>query len=305
MGGADVVPGVSGGTVALVLGIYSRLVGAISRFDAKLVQLALSRKLSQAWEYADLSFLITLGTGIVIGIVSLGEISNRLLTTSATSRSATLAFFFGMIAASTFVVGRRIEPSQRAYVPLLLGVAGATFAFWITGLPTATKELTLPYVFACGSIAISAMILPGISGAYLLLVLGLYLPLTDILKRLRHLDVNGFDLTVVVVFGLGCGIGIVLFSKFLKWLLARHHSATMAVLAGFMVGALRKIWPFQTPIHEGGLHAKHQEYANYLPSSINSTVLLCAALVVIGFGLVMALHRFGPADDAPTQAGAA
>ena len=221
MGSADVVPGVSGGTVALIVGVYERLVGAISRFDIQLLGYVRKLELRKAICHVDFPFLASLGFGIAVAIVTLGSTMESLLV-GATSRPLTLAAFFGMILASTIVVARWINAPRLSdkWWYSSMGVAAAAFAFWITGLQASSAEVTLGYVFLCGMIGICAMILPGLSGAYLLLVLGMYSHLTDILHRLPHLDVGFRDLVTVAVFGAGCAIGLVAFSKVLRWLLS-------------------------------------------------------------------------------------
>ena len=240
MGAADIVPGVSGGTVALILGIYARLVGAISRFDGRLVRLVLERRLLEAARHIDLRFLVGLGAGIGAGVLGLASVMNRLLT---------LAAFFGLILASSAIVGRLALRDTKLPAFGALAVLAAGFAFWLTGLEAVSGgDPSLPYVFFSGAITICAMILPGISGAFLLLLLGMYVPITGILKRLPKLDVTTNDVVTVAVFSLGCGIGLLAFSRVLRILLDKRFGPTMSVLAGFMIGSLRKIWPFQRDV---------------------------------------------------------
>ncbi len=292
MGGADVIPGVSGGTVALILGIYERLVTAVSRFDLTLVGHARSGRLREAADHIDLRFLISLGAGIALGILSLGAAMNGLLTNVST-RPPTLAAFFGIILASSVLVARMIPKDSGSQAPLLvlLAVGGAISAFWLTGLPHVHATLTPVYVFICGAIGICAMILPGISGAYLLLVLGAYLPLTGILKALPRGDVTGGDLVTVVIFGSGCAVGLLTFSKVLRWLLARHQAQTMAVLCGLMIGALRRVWPFQRDLTPEVEDVGHKEFANIWPQALDGSTLLCVAMAVVGLVAVFLLDR--------------
>ena len=166
MGGADVIPGVSGGTVALILGIYARLITAISQFDHRLLNHLRRGQWFQAARHVDLRFLSTIGGGIALGVVSLGELMNGLLS-SAETRPVTLSAFFGMILASSFLVARMISIASRGHLhtAITIGIAGFVVAFVVTGLGAMHVEITLAYVFLCGLIAICAMILPGISGA--------------------------------------------------------------------------------------------------------------------------------------------
>ena len=247
MGGADIIPGVSGGTVALILGIYERLIAAISHFDLQLFRLLGSRRWRAAAVHVDLRFLAALGVGILTGIVSLASLMNRLLKDDAT-RPLTLAAFFGLILASAVLVAKMIKAKRNTDVPVLviLAAAGTIFAYWLTGqTPAAVDEPSLLYVFLCGTVAICAMILPGISGAFILVILGMYLYITGLLRDIKNFDAGWNDLLSVAVFCAGCALGLIVFSKFLRWLLARHEPQTMALLCGFMLGSLRKIWPFK------------------------------------------------------------
>ncbi|MGD9854788.1 MAG: DUF368 domain-containing protein, partial [Planctomycetaceae bacterium] len=241
MGAADIIPGVSGGTVALILGIYNRLVTAISRVDGTLVGHVRHRRWRAAAKHIDLRFLIALSLGIVTGIASLGSLMHWLLENQ---RQHTLAAFFGLIAASSFLVGRLIHRWSPAVTALL--VAGAAGAVWIVRQPALTHPPdALWYVFFCGVLGICAMILPGISGAFILLILGKYHDLTGIIKDTLKLHITADNIATVVVFAAGCALGLIGFSKFLRWLLGRHESETMAVLCGFMLGSLWKSWPYQ------------------------------------------------------------
>lgn len=298
MGGADIIPGVSGGTVALILGIYERLVTAISHVDLELLSLVRTGHVREAAEHLDLKFLVSLGTGIGLGILSLGSLVNQLLS-STNTRELTLAAFFGIILASSYLVACMIEfkSPQEAAVLTVLGLLGAGFAFWLTGLQGEEVTLSYGYVFVCGMIGICAMILPGISGAYILLILGAYLPLTDILKALPRGHVGLSELTIVLVFGAGCAIGLIAFSKVLRWLLARHEAPTMAILCGFMIGALRKIWPFQTDLTPEVEKVKHKMFENTWPEAIDGHVIACLAIATVGLLAVLFLDRLTGAHE--------
>lgn len=249
MGGADVIPGVSGGTVALILGIYERLVTAISHVDSTFLQLVLKRDFREAGRRIDLKLVIPLGLGIGLGIAILGSVMHTLLEDY---RQFTMAAFFGMIGASCYIVARLIGKWSAS--TFLLIALGAGFALWVvTRKALETPPDGLWYVFVCGVIGICAMILPGISGAFLLLILGKYHEITGIIKDVIKLRITMDAIATVVVFALGCLVGILSFSRLLRWLLAFHWQTTMAVLCGFMLGSLYKIWPFQvdtTPLVE-------------------------------------------------------
>jgi putative membrane protein len=284
MGVADVIPGVSGGTLALILGIYNRLVTALSHFDRHTLQLVLRGDCRDAFTRVDLRFLVVLASGIACGILALGGLMHWLLEHE---RQHTLSAFFGMIAASSLLVGRMISRfTARELVLLVAGVVGASF---IVSLPAlAHPPDALWYIFVCGVVGICAMILPGISGAFVLLLMGKYHDLTGILKNAVTLQVTTGDVAVVAVLGTGCVLGLITFSKCLRWLLARHEPQTMAALCGFMIGSLWKIWPFQADLTPSQPELKLKEFA-HLPLSeipLDRTSLMTIAIGV-GAGLVV------------------
>jgi len=288
MGGADIIPGVSGGTVALILGIYRRLVTAVSHFDLETLRLLRRGELGQAIRRVDLYFLMALGLGIGVGIVSLASLMHSLLTQSAT-RSLTLAVFFGLIVASGVLVGRMVE--RWGPGTILVAAVGTAFAFWITGLQSFHPDPTYLYVFFCGMVAICAMILPGISGAYILLLLGMYVHVTGAIKGLPRGDVSTENLMTIAAFLAGCAIGLVSFSKLLRWLLSRHESTTMALLCGFMLGSLRRIWPFQRDLTPHEEELKLKLFANEWPAVIDGRFWLVLGLGVVAAALVFGLNR--------------
>jgi putative membrane protein len=293
MGAADVVPGVSGGTVALVLGIYERLVTAVSHFDRQLVRLLLRREWRQAAAHVDLRFLVALAAGIAVGFLTMTVAMNYLLTHGGT-RSLTMAAFFGMILASAIVVSMWIRsPALATGIGYIgLGLAGAALALAISLMqPTAAEDPSLLYIFICGSIAICAMILPGISGAMMLLILGVYVYLTDIPRMLVRGEEVGHSLAVVLVFGSGCAISLVLFSKVLRWLLTQWRSATMSFLCGLMFGALPKLWPFQIDTTPGIEEWKHKVFQPHWPATWHLEEVSAVAVVIVAMALVLVVDR--------------
>lgn len=242
MGGADIIPGVSGGTMALILGVYERLVGAISHFDLTLIKLLRERKWAEAARHVDLLFLVLLGGGVLSGIVLLASSMHWLLENQL---QHTYAAFFGMILASSYLVCRMIGRGGWDVIGLVL--VGAAGAYWLVGLKALEDPTISPlYIFACGMISICAMILPGISGSFILVLLGAYKVITGILRDCVHGKFTD-DVWLLLCFGAGAMVGLLGFSKILKWLLSRYEVATMAVLCGFMLGSLRKIWPYKSP----------------------------------------------------------
>jgi putative membrane protein len=286
MGGADIIPGVSGGTVALILGIYARLVNAISHCDRTLLKLLRQGHWRDAAEHLDLRFLVPLAIGIGGGVAALGTVMHALLEEHL---QLTLAAFFGLIAGSCFLVSRLV--ARWRGIEVLLAVSGAAFALWLVTRPAlASPPDALWYIFLCGAVAICAMILPGISGAFILLILGEYHEITGIIKDGLKLQWSVDSLVTVAVFASGCVVGLLSFSKLLRWLLSSHGSQTMAVLCGFMAGSLYKIWPFQRDTTPEVEQFKHKVFQ---PISLNEiawdgmfawtllAMLLSAAAVIL------------------------
>ena len=280
MGIADVIPGVSGGTVALILGIYERLVTAISHVDLEFLTDLRRRRWRRAAAHLDAGFLVLLLSGILLGILSLANVMKHLLEHQ---RQHTHAVFFGLILASSLLVARLI----RLWTPLAIAmlVAGAAFAYWLVGLLPAAPPAGLWYVFVCGMVAICAMILPGISGSFILLILGKYDDILGIIREMTRGQFTGEAVAVLAVFATGCAVGLIGFSKLLKSLLARHYNGTMAVLCGFMVGSLRKIWPFK------GVESAETGLNNLWPDLSQSGVWLSLLLICAAFALVIVLDR--------------
>lgn len=290
MGGADIVPGVSGGTVALILGIYENLVTSISRFDRRWIALLRSQQWSAAATHVDLRFLITLGGGILLGIITLGSVMNHLLTSE--TRSSTLAALFGALLASCWLVGKIIQPCHRleTVLCLILGLASGVLTYGLASMTPYTTTAPSPaYLFLCGMIGICAMILPGVSGALMLLVLGVYVYLTDYLKALSHGTISWDTIWTVLVFGSGCAVGLLGFSKLLRWLLAVYKSLTMSVMCGLMLGALKKIWPFQLDLSPEIHEIKYKQYKSIWPDTLDGHLFTCIALGIFGFVVILSL----------------
>lgn len=272
MGAADVIPGVSGGTMALILGIYERLIAALSEIVSAVLALVHLNMtdVRHHLRRVEWMLLIPLGLGIVTAIGVGAVVLKPLLETYP---AHTNGLFFGLVAASLVIPWQRIERLTRRDV--LLGLAAAVLAFFLTGLPArAGDDPTLLRVFATAAVAICAMILPGVSGAFLLKAMGLY---ETSLNAVRE-----FDVVYVLVFVAGAVVGLGLFSKVLHGLLKHHHDLTMAVLLGLMAGALRALWPwFDETTH-----------ALLLPGD-GDPVLAVVALAVLGFVFVTAMIRLG------------
>ena len=298
MGAADIVPGVSGGTVALILGVYERLVTAISNCNVSFLRLLLSKKFKAAADHIDLRFVAALGCGILSGIAGLASLMNYLLVHQM---SFTFAAFSGMILASSVLVARRVSKWRPECVGLL--VAGVVIALRLVTLDALQSPPdTLWYMFFCGMIGITAMILPGISGAFILLLLGRYEDITGSIKGMLHGEISVAVIMSLSVFALGCLVGLLSFSRVLRWLLAKHSNGTMAILCGFMIGSLYKLWPFQRDTTPDVEKFKLKVFENYRPDAISTDVMLAAVLCAAGFGIVLLMdavaNRGARADTA-------
>ncbi len=279
MGAADIVPGVSGGTVAFITGIYDRLLASIRAFDLQCVRLVLRGNIKMAWQHVDGIFLSALLLGIATSILTLAQLVSWLLHTYPVQL---WAFFFGLVLASALVLLRQIDAwnTQR----ILSLACGAAIALWIALSPVANLDIGLAGVFLSGFIAICAMILPGISGSFILVLLGMYSTVLSALKS--------FDLLFIAVFAAGAVAGLMVFSRFLHWLLQRAHAATMALLTGFLFGSLVVVWPWKQVLtwvlgSHGQLKPAQQIPvfpAQYLAETgLQPTVVLCVVLMLIGF----------------------
>lgn len=232
MGAADVVPGVSGGTIAFITGIYEELIDSIKSVDLQAVKLLLKFKLAEFWKKINGNFLISVIAGIGISIFSLAKLMTWLLENHPIY---IWSFFFGLIIASSVLVAKEIKKWNIFTVISL--ILGAVIAYGITVMTPSETPDSWWFIILSGAIAICAMILPGISGAFILLLMGKY---TYILGA-----VSAFNIGVLLLFAVGAVAGITSFSHLLSWLLKHHHTATVSLLTGFMVGSLNKVWPWK------------------------------------------------------------
>ena len=234
MGAADVVPGVSGGTIAFITGIYDRLLNALKQVPAGIKAL-FSDGFKAAWDTVDGTFLLCVFGGILCSILSFAHLISYLL---ATYPEMLWSFFFGLILVSGFHMLRQVSQWQLGTVVAL--VSGIAFSYWVGVLsPNQLTPEPVTFFFA-GALAICAMILPGISGSFILLMLGLYSAVMEAVK--------GLDIMTMAIFGSGCLLGLLTFSHVLSWLLKKYHNLTISLLTGLMIGALGKVWPWKETI---------------------------------------------------------
>ena len=284
MGMADIIPGVSGGTIAFITGIYEELINAISSLDHHFIKNILSFKFKAAFKEIPLNFLIPLFFGIISAILLTSRIVHFLLDNYSIY---TWAFFFGLIVSSVIFLGKKIDGFFGPKNLLGLGI-GAGLGYVIVSLVPVNTPNDYLYTFFAGMIAICAMILPGISGAFLLLILGKYAFVTGALKN--PLISNNFF--TIMVFCMGCFLGLISFSKFIKWALEKHHSVMMAILTGFMIGSLKKVWPWKIALETKVIRDKTYilKEANFFPS-LDSHFYIAVGFFIIGFVIVQLLER--------------
>ena len=242
MGAADVIPGVSGGTIAFIMGIYDDFVGSLAAINGEAVKLLFKGQFKAFWKHINGSFLLSLVIGIGISVISLAGLMQMLLSDFPIQ---TWAFFFGLIVASSIFIirgisGWRLREGLLLVLGIILGVVICTLS------PTQTPD-GLWFIFLSGAIAICAMILPGISGSFILLILGKYQYIMGVISDLVSGVEFGRNLLILGVFAIGAVVGILGFSKLLHWLLARWNKETLIVLAGFIIGSLVKVWPWSNP----------------------------------------------------------
>jgi putative membrane protein len=243
MGIAESIPGVSGGTIAFITGIYQDLLDSIKAFNPGLFLILKEKGIKAAWESVNGFFLFWLFSGMAIGLVA-GIVGVTFLIENYPP--IIWAFFFGLIIASIIHVGKQITEWKAINIAWLL--AGAAIAFSITKMPVGTGSESLIYIFFAGTIAISAMLLPGISGSFILLLMGVYqYVFQDVIKQQLILERDLSALIPIGALALGCIVGVLTFSRFLSWLLKNYHQTTLAGLTGFMIGSLNKLWPWRVP----------------------------------------------------------
>ncbi|NKI32851.1 DUF368 domain-containing protein [Croceivirga thetidis] len=283
MGAADVVPGVSGGTIAFISGIYEELIGSINNVKPKMIGVWRREGFKAFWQQMNGNFLAALFLGIFISVFSLAKFLSWLLENEPV---LLWSFFFGLVTASILLVAKEIKKWSAFTVIMLL--IGTAIAYFITELPPSENVDTLPYLFLSGSLAVCAMILPGISGAFILVLLGSY---KTILDAAHERDIK--MLATVIV---GAVVGLLSFARLLKWMFKHYKNTTLAILTGFILGSLNKIWPWkkvlETKVFDDKTIVVNEQ--NVLPSAFEGDpqLLLALVLAIVGFSLIFILERF-------------
>nr|WP_299069631.1 DUF368 domain-containing protein [uncultured Allomuricauda sp.] len=282
MGAADVVPGVSGGTIAFISGIYEELITSINTINFSLLSTLRKQGFKSFWSQINGNFLLALFLGIFISVLSLAKFLSWLLE----NHSILLwSFFFGLVLASIFFVGKEITKWTIGTVTMFL--IGAAVAYFITELPPNENVESIPYLFLSGALAVCAMILPGISGAFILVLLGSYKTILD--------AVHEKDLKIVITVALGAIFGLLSFARLLKWMFTHYKNLTLALLTGFILGSLNKIWPWKKVLETKTFGDKTIviDDANIWPSAFegDNQLIFAVILAIIGFSLIFILER--------------
>ncbi len=282
MGCADVIPGVSGGTIAFITGIYTELLESIKSVNLNTVKTLFTQGPKAAWQSINGTFLITLLAGILTAILSLAKVIHYLLDTQAI---LVWSFFFGLILASSIHMAKQI--TQWKITTNLALIIGILIAAFISLASPTSIEASYINIFIAGSIAICAMILPGISGSFILLLMGLYGPVLAAIK--------GFQLDIMTVFAAGAVIGLMLFSRVLSWLLAHYKDLMFSLLTGFMLGALLKVWPWKEIIsvrlNSKGVEVPFQEMVRLPQWANNDQIEAALVAAIVGFACVLLLEK--------------
>jgi putative membrane protein len=291
MGSADIIPGVSGGTMALILGIYERLLTAIRSFDRVWLEDISRLKLVEASKRNDLMFLLPLVAGIALALVFFTRVIPLPLLI-ITHPELIYGLFFGLILASILILFGEVE--KYGPVEIIITIVGILLGLAIVNLVPVETPTAAWFIFLCGFVAISAMLLPGISGSFILLILGKYAYIINALGE--------FNLVVILAFGAGALTGLVVFSRAIGWLLKHYHEATLLVIKGILIGSLWMIWPFQERVYET-IRGKEKlvSASPVWPDAFTGTIIESGAFMIAGFVLVMVIHRFSSRTNAPEE----
>ncbi|MCH3883165.1 MULTISPECIES: DUF368 domain-containing protein [Tenacibaculum] len=284
MGAADVVPGVSGGTIAFISGIYEELLESISNINLDLFKTFKKEGFSSAWKQLNGNFLLALFSGIFISVVSLAKAIKWLLENEPI---LLWSFFFGLVLASIIYIAKQVTKwNAVSYILLILG---AVLAYYITTLNPLISESSSPlFMFLAGAVAICAMILPGISGSFILVLLGAYKPILE--------AINNRDLKTIALVGAGAFVGLLTFSRVLKWLFTHYKNYTLVALTGFIIGSLNKIWPWKKVLtYRLNSHGENVPFneQSVLPTSFEGDpkIVFGILLMIVGFSLILLLEK--------------
>ena len=284
MGAANVIPGVSGGTVALVTGIYERLINALKSCDLNALKLLFARDFKGAWKHVDGGFLSAILGGVAVSIISLAKVLEYLL---GNFEVLTMAFFFGLIAVSVISVGRTVKRWGASSILAL--VLGTALAVSVAFLAPAGENANAGYLFLCGVVAICSMILPGLSGSFVLIIMGNYALVLGAIGR--------FDMAILLPMALGCGLGLLAFAHVLGWVYEKFHDQTVAMMTGFILGSLAIVWPWKNTLTEVVVREGKDDkiittgYEWFTPAFSDGSTLMALGLMVVGGLMIWGMEK--------------
>jgi putative membrane protein len=289
MGAANVIPGVSGGTIALITGIFERIINAIKSFDGNAIKLLYRRRFRELFNYIDFYFLVAIFSGMIISIITLARLFEYLFGNYPV---LIWSYFFGLILASVYYVGKTV--SKWSVSVVITFIVGAVVAIFVSFMNPATQNDSFFYLLICGVVAICSMILPGLSGSFVLMLMGNY--------NLVMIDaVNEINVKVLIPVAIGCVVGLLAFSHFLSWVFKKYRNQTISLLTGFILGSLSILWPWKNPIFQmdalGNPLVKNgkqivQGYDFTLPESINLELFFAIGLIVLGILSIVLIEKY-------------
>ena len=289
MGAANVIPGVSGGTIALITGIFERIINAIKSFDGKALSLFFKGKFKELFEYIDFYFLVAVFTGMVISVVTLARVFEFLFSNYPVY---IWSFFFGLILASVYFVGKTVDKWRLSVI--ITFIIGSAVAIWLSFLNPATQNDSFLYLVICGVVAVCSMILPGLSGSFVLMLMGNY-------ELVMINAVNDLNIRVLTPAIIGGVVGLLAFSHFLSWIFKKYKDQTIAILTGFILGSLSILWPWKNTIYRldalGNPLLKNgknviQGYELALPKSFTTEVAIAVFLILVGILSIALIEKF-------------
>lgn len=292
MGAANVIPGVSGGTIAFITNIYDTLIQSLKSFDLKAINLLLKFKLKEFADHVNLLFLAVLMSGMVVSLVTFGKAIKYIMDMGDAQERLVWAFFFGLIMASVYFVGKQIKDWNVSVV--ISGLLGLAVAVGLAFLNPAQENDAFVYLMICGVVAMSSMLLPGLSGSFVLILMGNY-------KLIMLEAIPDRNIKIIIAVGIGAVVGFVVLSRIISFLLAKHESKTISGLTGFILGSLVIIWPWKEKVYltdaTGAFLLKKGEkivssYDWYLPT-IDSSLIIAIALMIAGAVLVWLVEFLG------------
>lgn len=287
VGVANIIPGVSGGTIALITGIFERLINAIKAFDLTAAKLLFTGRWKAFAEKTDFYFLLTLFIGIVLAIIALARVFNYLFRDYPVY---IWSYFFGLVLASIYFVAKTIE--RWNFAVIFIFILGTTFAVFVSLINPAAENSSFWYLFLCGVVAICSMILPGLSGSFVLILMGNY-------KLVAIQAINGRELSILFPVALGAIIGLIAFSHLLSWVFKKYKNLTISILTGFILGSLNVLWPWKTAEYlkngAGELVLKHGEkvvarYASVLPAHYDKFFWIAVVIMILGILSITAIE---------------